>query len=75
MPKSLRHSLLFHRDEGFSPGAHSLQSVATCREMGNAKNPWVKSNTITILAVTASVPALGQAAPCQLFERDGPGTG
>jgi hypothetical protein len=39
------------------------------------QNPGVKSNTITILAVTASVPALGQAVPCQLFGRDDLETG
>jgi hypothetical protein len=39
------------------------------------RNPGAKSNIITILAVIASVPALGQAVPCRLFERDGPGTG
>jgi hypothetical protein len=30
-------SLLFHWDKGFSPGAYSLQSMATCRKVGNAK--------------------------------------
>jgi hypothetical protein len=40
MPKSLRHSLLFHRDKGFNPRAHSLKSVVTCREMGNAKGDY-----------------------------------
>jgi hypothetical protein len=39
------------------------------------RNPGVKSNIITILAVIASVLALGQAVPCRLFERDGPETG
>jgi hypothetical protein len=39
------------------------------------QNPGVKSNTTTILAATASVLDLGQAAPCQPFERDGPATG
>jgi hypothetical protein len=39
------------------------------------QNPRVKSNIITILVVIASVPALGQAVPCQLFGRDGPRTG
>jgi hypothetical protein len=34
-----------------------------------------KSSIITILVAIASVPALGQAVPCQLFGRDGPGTG
>jgi hypothetical protein len=32
-----------------------------------------KSSIIIILAVIASVPALGQAALCRIFERDGPG--
>jgi hypothetical protein len=39
------------------------------------RNPGVKSNIITILAVIASVPALGQDVPCRLFGRDGPRTG
>jgi hypothetical protein len=39
------------------------------------RNPGVKSNIITILAVTASVLVLGQAVPCRLFGRDGLGTG
>jgi hypothetical protein len=38
----------------------------------NAKSLGAKSSIITILAVIASVPALGQAALCRLFERDGP---
>jgi hypothetical protein len=37
--------------------------------------PWAKSNIITILAVIASVPALGQAVPCRHFGRDGPEIG
>jgi hypothetical protein len=39
------------------------------------RNPRVKSNIITILAVIASVLALGQVVSCRLFGRDGPGTG
>jgi hypothetical protein len=39
------------------------------------QNPRVKNNIITILAVIASVLALGQVAPCQPFGRDGPETG
>jgi hypothetical protein len=39
------------------------------------RNPGVKSNIITILAVIASVLALGQVVPCQLFGRDGPEIG
>jgi hypothetical protein len=39
------------------------------------QNHGVKSNIITILAVITSVPALGQAVLCQLFERDDLGTG
>jgi hypothetical protein len=38
------------------------------------RNPGAKSNIITILAVIASVLALGQAVPYQLFGRDGPKT-
>jgi hypothetical protein len=39
------------------------------------QNPGVKSGITTILAATASAPGLGQAAPCQPFERGGPATG
>jgi hypothetical protein len=39
------------------------------------RNPRVKSNITTILAVIASVLALGQAVPCRLFGRDGSETG
>jgi hypothetical protein len=39
------------------------------------RNPRVKSNIITVLVVIASVLDLGQAVPCQLFERDGPEIG
>jgi hypothetical protein len=39
------------------------------------RNRGVKSNITTILAVIASVLALGQAATCRLFGRDGPETG
>jgi hypothetical protein len=35
------------------------------------QNPGVKNNIITILAVIASVLALGQAVPCQLFGKGG----
>jgi hypothetical protein len=39
------------------------------------RDPRVKNNIITILAVIASVLDLGQAAPCQHFERDSLETG
>jgi hypothetical protein len=53
-----------------------MQKVsAVCMSYYMRRNPRVKSNIITILAVIASVPTLGQAVPCQLFGRDGPGTG
>jgi hypothetical protein len=39
------------------------------------QNPGVKSSITTILAATASAPGLGQAVPCQPFERGGPATG
>ena len=44
MPEGLRHSFLFHRDKGFSPGAHSLQSMATCRKVGMPKETITKSD-------------------------------
>jgi hypothetical protein len=34
------------------------------------QNPRERSNIITILAAIASLPALGQAAPCQPFGKD-----
>jgi hypothetical protein len=53
-----------------------MQKVSTiCTSYYMRRNPRVKSNIITILAVIASVLALGQAVLCQLFERDGPETG
>jgi hypothetical protein len=53
-----------------------MQKVsAICMSYYMRRNPRVKSNIITFLAVIASVLALGQAVPCQLFERDGPETG
>jgi hypothetical protein len=53
-----------------------MQKVSVvCMSYYMRRNPRVKSNIITILAVIASVPALGQVVPCQLFGRDGPGTG
>jgi hypothetical protein len=53
-----------------------MQKVyVACMSYYMRRNPRVKSNTITILAVIALVPALGQAVSYQLFGRDGPGTG
>jgi hypothetical protein len=40
MLEGLRRSLFFHRDKGFDPGTHSLQSMATCGEVGNAKGDY-----------------------------------
>jgi hypothetical protein len=59
------------RSQGLEPNAKSfcnIQSYCTRRNLG------VKSNITTILAVTASAPDLGQAVPCQPFERGGPAT-
>jgi hypothetical protein len=39
------------------------------------RNTRAKNNIITILAVIASVLALGQVVPCQPFGRDGPKIG
>jgi hypothetical protein len=39
------------------------------------RSPRVRSNIIIILAAIATVPALGQAVPCQLFGKDGLGSG
>jgi hypothetical protein len=53
-----------------------MQKVsAICMSYYTRRNLGVNSNIITILAATASASALGQAVSCQLFGRDGPGTG
>jgi hypothetical protein len=39
------------------------------------RSPGVKNSTITTLVAIASLPALAQAAQCQLFRRGGPGPG
>jgi hypothetical protein len=53
-----------------------MQKVSTaCTNFYMIRNPGAKSNTIIILAVIASLLALGQAAPCRLFGRDGPEIG
>jgi hypothetical protein len=49
-------------------------SVA-CMSYYMRQNLGAKSNTITILAATASALVLGRAVPCQLFGGDGLGTG
>jgi hypothetical protein len=50
-----------------------MQKVsAVCTNYYMRRNPGAKSNTITILAAIASLLALGQAASCRLFGRDGP---
>jgi hypothetical protein len=53
----------------------NAKSFCNIHELVYRRNPGVKSNIITILAVIASVLALGQAVLCRLFGRDGPGTG
>jgi hypothetical protein len=53
-----------------------MQKVsAICTSYYMRRNPGAKSNIITILAVIASVLALGQAVMCRLFGRDGPEIG
>jgi hypothetical protein len=53
-----------------------MQKVsAICTSYYMRRKCGVKSNIITILAVIASVLALDQAVPSQLFERDGPEIG
>jgi hypothetical protein len=53
-----------------------MQKVsAVCTNCYMRQKPRVKSSIITILAAIASLLALGQAAPCQPFGRDGPETG
>jgi hypothetical protein len=48
---------------------------AVCTNFYMRQSPRVKNSIITILAAIASLLALGQAAPCQPFGRDGLGTG
>jgi hypothetical protein len=49
-----------------------MQKVsAVCTNCYMRRNPGARSNIITILAAIASLLALGQAAPCRLFGRDG----
>jgi hypothetical protein len=49
-----------------------MQKVsAVCTNCSMRRNPGAKSNTITILAAIALLLALGQAASCRLFGRDG----
>jgi hypothetical protein len=51
-----------------------MQKVsAICTSYYMRRNPGAKSNIITILAVTASVPALGQAGPVPTFRKRWPG--
>jgi hypothetical protein len=53
-----------------------MQKVfAICMSYYMRRNPGVNNNIITILAAIALVLDLGQAAPCQHFERDGLETG
>jgi hypothetical protein len=53
-----------------------MQKVsAVCTNFYIRRSPGVKISIITILAAIASLLALGQAAPCQPFGRDGPETG
>jgi hypothetical protein len=53
-----------------------MQKVsAVCMSYCMKRNHGVRSNITTILVVIVSVLALGQAVPCQLFGRDGLGTG
>jgi hypothetical protein len=58
------------KSQGLEPNA-KVSAIFTSYYM--RRNPGVKSNIITILAVIASVLALGQAVSCQLFEKRWPG--
>jgi hypothetical protein len=57
------------RSQGLKPNAKSFCNIH------ERQNPGVKSSITTILSTTTSVPSLGQAIPCQPFERGGPATG
>jgi hypothetical protein len=60
------------RSQGLEPNA-KVSAIYTNYYM--RQNPGVKNNIIIILAVIASVLALGQVVPCQPFGRDGPEIG
>jgi hypothetical protein len=60
------------RSQGLEPNA---KVSATYMSYCTRQNPGVKNNITTTSAATASAPGLGQAAPCQPFERGGPTTG
>jgi hypothetical protein len=60
------------RSQGLKPNA---KVSATYMSYCMRQNPRVKSSITTILAATALAPGLGQAVPCQPFERGGPATG
>jgi hypothetical protein len=48
---------------------------AACTNFYTRQSPRVRNSVITILAAIASLLALGQAALCRLFGRDGPDIG
>jgi hypothetical protein len=52
-----------------------LKVSVACTNFCMRLSPRVKSSITTTLAVMASLPALGQAALCQLSGSDGPGIG
>jgi hypothetical protein len=60
------------RSQDLEPNAKSFCNI---HELVYETKPWGKEQYHNNLAVIASVPALGQAALCRLFERDGPGIG
>jgi hypothetical protein len=57
------------RSQGLEPNAKSFCNI---HELVYETKPWGKNNITTTLVVIASVPAPGQAAPCQPFGRGGP---
>jgi hypothetical protein len=60
------------RSQGLEPNAKSFCNI---HELLYETKPWGKEQYHNNLAATASAPVLGQAAPCQPFERGGPATG
>jgi hypothetical protein len=56
------------RSQGLEPNAKSFCNI---HELVYETKPWGKNNITTTLVVIASVPAPGQAAPCQPFGRGG----
>jgi hypothetical protein len=63
------------KSQGLEAWSQVQKVFAACTNFYMRQSPRVRNNIITILVVIASLLALGQAAPCRLFGRDGPEIG